>query len=148
MTFSVAISLLSEVAGLNQTIHQRYLNLYGQSEFVSSAVVAALGFGKYNLALEWLENGRCLVWSQLNQLKAQVNSLKIQHPILATQLIQAARALEIYGNCSVSFLKPSIQTISKTISQQKAIQKLTYFAAGYNNILAKNSTASKFSRIS
>jgi hypothetical protein len=56
--FSNAISLLSEVAGLEQTIRRRHANLHDYSHLVKSAMATALYFNKSNLALEWLEQGR------------------------------------------------------------------------------------------
>ncbi len=78
--FSVAINFLSEVAGLEQTILQRHANLHGHSEFVTFAVAIALHHHRFDLALEWLENSRCLVWNQLNQLRTPIDRLKNETP--------------------------------------------------------------------
>ena len=75
--FALAIRLLSEVAGLEQTIHHRHakLQFYGHSDLVGLAVATALRFNKVDLALEWLEQGRCVVWTQLNQLRTPTDMI-------------------------------------------------------------------------
>ena len=45
-------------------------------------------------ALEWLEQGRCLVWSQLNQLRTPVDDLRAHDPHLAQLFLEISTALE------------------------------------------------------
>ncbi len=137
--FSVAIDLLSEVAGLEQAIFQRYANLYGHSEFVTFAVAAALDFNRFDLdlALEWLENGRCLVWNQLNQLRTPIDRLKIKHPELANDFIKSAHIIELHANRSAIPLPLSIDSLSDSIAQQKIIQEHTNCATKYKETLSK-----------
>ncbi|KAF8903455.1 CHAT domain-containing protein [Gymnopilus junonius] len=63
------IRLASQVAGLEFTIQERYTFLLDVSELSASAAAAAFEHGRPDLALEWLEQGRCLVWGQLNTLR-------------------------------------------------------------------------------
>ncbi|KJA14886.1 hypothetical protein HYPSUDRAFT_1070996, partial [Hypholoma sublateritium FD-334 SS-4] len=133
--FSVAISLLSEVAGLEQTIPQRHAHLHGQSKFVALAVATALNLGRTDLALEWLENGRCLVWNQLNQLRAPIENLKIHHQSMAHEFIQVASALESYGTRSVLTLPPSMDILPKNILEQKETCNHTQQAIKYKELL-------------
>lgn len=133
--YAMIIDLRSKVAGLEQTIQQHYTNLYGHSTIVVAAVFAALCYSKVDIALEWLENGRCLVWSQLNQLRAPINSLCITNPSLADQFIQAANALEFYGTRSVLYLPPSMEKLSADISLQNDNLNHTLYAAKYKKLL-------------
>ncbi|KAF8900741.1 CHAT domain-containing protein [Gymnopilus junonius] len=71
----VAIHLISRVADLEQTIERRHNNLAGISTLSSSAAAVALSSGRPDLALEWLEHGRCLVWNQLNDLRTPFEKL-------------------------------------------------------------------------
>ena len=57
--FSLAVTLLTEVAGIEQTIHRRHANLDNSYDLVKFAVATALRFDKPDLALEWLEQGHC-----------------------------------------------------------------------------------------
>jgi hypothetical protein len=132
--FSLAISLLSEVAGLEQTIHRRYANLHGHSGFVGSAVATALHHDKADLALEWLEQGRCLVWNQLNQLRTPIGHLCKRNPLLADRFIKVASALESYGARSALFT-PSHATFSEDIRLQDDTRNHTTHAAEYKQLL-------------
>jgi hypothetical protein len=83
---------------LEQTIQKRYTNLTDISELSANAAATAFHFGKYDLALEWLEQGRCLVWRQLNDLRTPLDDLHMHHPALADDLLRVSRALESAGS--------------------------------------------------
>jgi hypothetical protein len=92
------IHLISLVAGLEQTIQKRYTTLMNISELSASAAATAFSYGEYDLALEWLEQGRCLVWRQLNDLRSPLDNLRIHNPALADDLLQVSKALENAGS--------------------------------------------------
>ncbi|KAF8817644.1 hypothetical protein BYT27DRAFT_7247186 [Phlegmacium glaucopus] len=133
--FANAIRLLSEVAGLEQTIHRRHANLHGHSDLVGSAVATALRFNKADLALEWLEQGRCLVWNQLNQLRTPIDNLRMKNPSLANRFIQVASALESYGTRSPLFIPSSHATLAEDIRLQDATRNHTLHATEYKQLL-------------
>ncbi|EDR11970.1 uncharacterized protein LACBIDRAFT_232120 [Laccaria bicolor S238N-H82] len=82
--FSTAIRLASQVAGLEQTIRIRHLNLFlNISDLSTTAAAAALLFGRHETAVEWLEQGRCLVWSQINNLRTPLGDLRDHDSVLA-----------------------------------------------------------------
>ncbi|KAF8817645.1 hypothetical protein BYT27DRAFT_7125939 [Phlegmacium glaucopus] len=133
--FANAISLLSEVAGLEQTIHRRHANLLDYSNLVGSAVTIALRFNKADLALEWLEQGRCLVWNQLNQLRTPIDNLRMKNPSLANRFIQVASALESYGTRSASSIPSSDATLAEDIRLQDDTRNHTLHATAYKQLL-------------
>ncbi|KAF8810864.1 hypothetical protein BYT27DRAFT_7253320 [Phlegmacium glaucopus] len=133
--FARAISLLSEVAGLEQTIHRRHTNLHDYSDLVASAVATALHFNKADLALEWLEQGRCLVWNQLNQLRTPIDNLSMKNPSLANRFIQVASALESYGTRSALSAPSSHATLAEDIRLQDATRNHTLRATEYRQLL-------------
>ncbi|KAF8804627.1 hypothetical protein BYT27DRAFT_7225266 [Phlegmacium glaucopus] len=133
--FANAISLLSEVAGLEQTIHRRHANLHNYSDLVRSAVATALHFNKPDLALEWLEQGRCLVWNQLNQLRAPIDNLRMENPSLANRFIHVASALESYGTRSALSIPTSHATLAEDIRLQDATRGHTLHATEYRQLL-------------
>ncbi|KAF8810875.1 hypothetical protein BYT27DRAFT_7090903, partial [Phlegmacium glaucopus] len=133
--FANAISLLSEVAGLEQTIHHRHANLHNYSHLAGSAVATALRFNKADLALEWLEQGRCLVWNQLNQLRTPIDNLHIKNPSLANRFIQVASALESYGTRSPLSIPSLHATIAEEIRLQDATRNHTIHATEYRQLL-------------
>ncbi|KAF8811437.1 hypothetical protein BYT27DRAFT_7134005 [Phlegmacium glaucopus] len=133
--FARAISLLSEVAGLEQTIHRRHANLHDYSDLVASAVATALPFHKADLALEWLEQGRCLVWNQLNQLRTPIDNLRMKNPSLANRFTQVASALESYGTRSALSIPSSHATLAEEIRLQDATRNHTLHATEYTQLL-------------
>ena len=56
------IQLLPRVVWFGNTFDQRYKYIAGMDSAVADAAAAAVSFGKFNLALEWLAQGRSIVW--------------------------------------------------------------------------------------
>ena len=96
--YDTAIKLVSKVAGLEQTIQKRHTNLLDISDLVTSGVACALKFGRPGLALEWLEQGRCFIWSQLNNLRTPLDALFAHDPEIACSMLTVSRALESAGS--------------------------------------------------
>ena len=133
--FALAISLLSELAGLEQTIHHRYDNLYCHSDLVRSAVATALCFNEASLALEWLEQGRCLVWTQFNQLCTPIDDLPMMNLPLADRFIIVSSALESYGTHSILSIPSSHATLAEDVHLQDDALKHTLYAIEYRQLL-------------
>ena len=133
--FALAISLLSELAGLEQTIHHQYAKLCGYPPVVPVAVANALHYNRPDLALEWLEQGRCLVWNQLNQLHTPVNSLHMRNPSLADRFVKVAKALESDGTCLALSSHSSYATLAEEIHIQDNTRDHTFHAADYRQLL-------------
>ncbi|KDR76740.1 hypothetical protein GALMADRAFT_1328675 [Galerina marginata CBS 339.88] len=130
--FSLAITLLSEVAGLEQTVHRRHANLLDHSDFLGLAVGVAFLLERPDAALEWLEQGRCLVWNQINQLRTPVDSLRMNYPSLADRFIEVAKALEFHGTRS----SPSSSgTLAEEIHIQDDTLIHTGLAADYRKLI-------------
>jgi hypothetical protein len=128
--FDLSINLLSEVAGLEQTIHRRHANLHDHSDFVASAVATALDCNELDLALEWLEQGRCLVWNQITQLCTPIDNLRTKSSSLADRFTKVASALESYGTRSISSTPSSHATLAEGIRLQDDTRNHTLHAAG------------------
>jgi len=96
--YAVIIDLISQIAGMDRTIEQRHSHLTKFSMLATSAASAALAQGEINKALEWLEQGRCLVWSQLHQLRTPVDSLRDYDERLAQRFMDTSSALELSGS--------------------------------------------------
>jgi len=96
--YGIAIDLISEIAGMDSTIMQRHTHLIDISTLTTSAVAAAFAHGEAKKALEWLEQGRCLVWSQLNQLRSSLNDLHVHDEHLAQRFSNISSALETSGS--------------------------------------------------
>jgi hypothetical protein len=89
---------MSQVVSLDQTIQRRHANLPDISDVSTSAAAAAFQLGKVDAAVELLEEGRCLVCSQLNNLGTPVDDLRIHDPDLADDLLRVSTALQFAGS--------------------------------------------------
>ena len=96
--YRTAIHLVSLISGLEQTIQKRYTYLINIPALLPSAAAIAFSYGEHELALEWLEQGRCLVWRQLNDLRTHLDDLHVHNPALANDLLRVSKALENAGS--------------------------------------------------
>ncbi|KAF9530089.1 CHAT domain-containing protein, partial [Crepidotus variabilis] len=158
--FDVAVELLSLVASLYQTVQNRYTNLLDISDLVTEAAVCALDNGSTDKALEWLEQGRCLVWNQLNQLRSPVDDLRASDAELADQFLAVSKSLESSGSRSdldgLSVEMPLIKQveIEREVSLHvKRVQEWTHLLAeirnlpGFGDFLRPPKAANIFARL-
>ncbi|KDR84600.1 hypothetical protein GALMADRAFT_133860 [Galerina marginata CBS 339.88] len=113
---------MSQVAGLEQTIQKRHSNLVDISNLSTSAAATAIEFGKPGLALEWLEQGRCLVWGQLNNLRTPllIDTLHGIEPSLSNQMARLSKALEQAGSrTELEALGPSPTVAQKMLIDEE-----------------------------
>ena len=96
--YAIAIDLVSHIVGMERTIEQRHTDLVNISGVTTSAASAAFEQDESEKALEWLEQGRCLVWSQLNQLRTPIDDLRAHDPPLAQRFLKVSSALESSGS--------------------------------------------------
>ncbi|KZT07983.1 uncharacterized protein LAESUDRAFT_650328 [Laetiporus sulphureus 93-53] len=96
---SIAMELLPQMTWLGLSIadSQRLLTNIGQ--YVLEAAAAAIHDGRPGLALEWLEQGRSIIWGQMLQLRTPVDDLKEAYPDLAVELERLSKALEAMRIC-------------------------------------------------
>ncbi|KAF8884225.1 CHAT domain-containing protein [Gymnopilus junonius] len=101
--------LLSVIAGVENTVKRRHDVLeitvnrrsdiqINSSELSTAAAVAALSVNNPKKALEWLEQGRCIVWNQINQLRTPVDDLRAHSPSLANEFSAVSKQLELAGS--------------------------------------------------
>ncbi|KAJ3530938.1 hypothetical protein NMY22_g8365 [Coprinellus aureogranulatus] len=98
VAFGVALGLVSLIGGLEQTVQGRHLQLQDVSGITLEAASAAFTFGHPDKALEWLEQGRCLVWNQLNGLRTPLDSLSSHDQGLAERVMKVSTRLEHAGS--------------------------------------------------
>ncbi|KAH6905451.1 CHAT domain-containing protein [Coprinopsis sp. MPI-PUGE-AT-0042] len=103
----VAIRLLTMVMGLGQRISKNHHRL--TEEFTRGGSRAAKAYlpleaatkavqcGRIEKALEWLEQGRCLLWNQLQILRAPLHHLAKHSSQLAQRIVSTSRVLESDG---------------------------------------------------
>jgi len=117
MAYGVAVDLITQIACLDRTIQQRHVDLIKISNLTTSAVLVAFALGKVEKALDWLEQGRCLVWSQLNQLHTPLDHLRTHNKLLARQFSEFSGALEMGSRRGSEHLD-----IDATVSQETSLQ--------------------------
>ncbi|KAF6764576.1 CHAT domain-containing protein [Ephemerocybe angulata] len=96
--FAIAINMIALIAGLERTVQGRYTKLQTTSGLALEAAAAACRLGRADKALEWLEQGRCHVWSQLNNLRTQLSDLRDHNKSLANRLEDISKRLELAGS--------------------------------------------------
>ncbi|CAE6437786.1 unnamed protein product, partial [Rhizoctonia solani] len=100
--FRATIDLLPHFIWLGATTTQRYHDLTLAENVAVQAAPAAIFISKYNLALEWLEHGRCVVWNQTLMLRSPVDNLASSHPFLADRIQSVAQELHHMNSHSTS----------------------------------------------
>ncbi|KAG9317751.1 hypothetical protein JVU11DRAFT_1969 [Chiua virens] len=92
--YSVAISLVPQLAWIGLSLAQRFHELVRGADVVREAAATALGSGHPETAVEWLEQGRSIVWGELFQLRSSYDELSSVHPNHARKLQELSTALE------------------------------------------------------
>ena len=131
----MSIELLSQVAGLEQTIEERYISIIETKNLSPTAAAIAIANGRYGLALEWLEESRCLVWNQVNRLRAPIEKLRSYNENLADDLLRVSRALEVAGSRQTSSIVDA--TITEKISIQSQVNSHLKHSREWDQLLKK-----------
>ncbi|KAG8690682.1 hypothetical protein FRC11_009859 [Ceratobasidium sp. 423] len=75
--YRVAMDLVPQLVWLGTTVSQRYIDVQIIGDLALEAAGVAIGEQEYSLALEWLEQGRSIVWSQTLQLRSPIDDLRL-----------------------------------------------------------------------
>jgi hypothetical protein len=90
-------------------------------EVVRHAASAAIAAQDYQKAVEWLEQGRSVIWAQLLTLRTPVDDLKKSHPDLAAELIYLSTSLETAGTRSAAANGTQSQSLQSIAKQSHAL---------------------------
>jgi hypothetical protein len=115
--YKTSVNLVSVAAGLRFTIQRRHQHLLETADISRAAAAIALSVGKVEQALEWLEQGRGLVWSQLSQLRAPIEVLRARDPELAERFLSVSKGLENAG--------AQLASASSSLEEKMVLQKRT-----------------------
>ncbi|KAJ7209202.1 CHAT domain-containing protein [Mycena pura] len=95
VAYEIAIGLLPQIAALSLSLRARQAVLgVIRSDLGPDAAACAIDQRKYDTAVELLEAGRSVFWSQCLQLRTPLDELRVSHPVLASKLTDLARQLE------------------------------------------------------
>ncbi|KAI0088784.1 CHAT domain-containing protein [Irpex rosettiformis] len=102
------LDLIPQVVWLGHDVDRRYEELIRLGTFSNKAAATAIAAGANTRAVEWLESGRSVVWSQVLSLRSPLDALKEKHRDIAIRLQQVCLALQ--GISSVD--NPSVIRLS------------------------------------
>ncbi|CAE6451246.1 unnamed protein product [Rhizoctonia solani] len=130
--FQTVMDLVPHVVWLGTRIGKRYKDARKIKDIASDAAAFAIKAGKYELAVEWLEEGRSVVWNQTLQLRNPFDDLATVDPLMAENLRQVASEL----HDTSSLLQTSSTALKDTIAQEAATQKHHRLAENYQRLVA------------
>ncbi|CAE6506681.1 unnamed protein product [Rhizoctonia solani] len=134
--YQTAINILPQFIWLGATTDQRYQDLEQVQNLATRAAAVAILASEYTLALEWLENARCVVWNQNLMLRSPLDQLHASHPILATRLLTIANQLYDAGSES----RESRVLSSGSLTPEQVVQQHHRLAMEYSNLLSQART--------
>ncbi|KAG9309340.1 hypothetical protein JVU11DRAFT_10576 [Chiua virens] len=91
---TASVGLLPQLVMIGLDFQDRYRGLLQAADAICEAAASAIELHRYDLAVEWLEQGRTIMWSQVSQLRIPVDDLRSSHPVLATQFERVSLELE------------------------------------------------------
>ncbi|KAJ7621820.1 CHAT domain-containing protein, partial [Mycena rosella] len=112
-----AMSLLPEAAWLGLSIDDRHRRIITAGPMVRDAARAAIYSGQLGKAVEWLEEGRSIIWGQLLNLRTPVDTLMQQNPDLAKEFISLSAQLEGAGTRGNDWKSGTLQSVAATAHQ-------------------------------
>ncbi|KAG8811895.1 hypothetical protein FRC19_003508 [Serendipita sp. 401] len=89
-----ATTIIPLVAWLGLSILDRHQHLAQIGGIVRDVASIAISLGKCDKAIEWLEQGRSIVWTQILQLRTPVDELGAVEPDLAGRLLHVSSLLD------------------------------------------------------
>ncbi|TFK47546.1 TPR-like protein [Heliocybe sulcata] len=136
--FQRAIHLLPQTVWFGLQVEDQYFHIRKLTAPAQDAAGAAIKIGSFNTALEWLEQGRSLVWNRLLQLQTPLDALHGVQPELAKRLSHIADRLHM-------------QTISggsstQTESSQQLYQDQSSLALEWEKLLKQARTLPGFEK--
>ncbi|KAJ6524356.1 TPR-like protein [Mycena capillaripes] len=95
--YARALELLPQLAWLGLSINDRHHHIMNAGKVVRDAAADAIAAFQYKQAVEWLEQGRSIIWGQLLQLRTPIDTLKQHYPKLADRFGFLSAQLEGVG---------------------------------------------------
>ncbi|KAI0083728.1 CHAT domain-containing protein [Irpex rosettiformis] len=137
--YKYALGLVPRCIWLGSNVRGRYASkeLPVIGVVVNSAVTAAISAGEYGLALEWLEAGRAVVWSQVLQLRTPLDDLRRRHPQLADDLYNVSQVLQHAASSPSSSLLSSTEPRRAQPSLKGQAQNSHIYALEYEKLIAQ-----------
>ncbi|KAG9079777.1 hypothetical protein FRC06_007478 [Ceratobasidium sp. 370] len=84
--YSRAMKLVPQVAWLGAAVEQRFGHIVSMGAISAEAAAIACSVGEHDVALEWVEAGRSIVWRQMLQLRTPFDDIAVVNPVLAGRM--------------------------------------------------------------
>ncbi|KZV66480.1 hypothetical protein PENSPDRAFT_585245 [Peniophora sp. CONT] len=149
LAYSRIVDVLPEIVWLGHGVGRRYQEAAKYGSIVSIAVGAAIDAGALQLAVEWLEAGRSLVWSQIISLRTPLDDLREENSQLADRLqevtlqLQRSSHMSRLDNEHPSFGSSSLNSATASNAVEDAHHRLVI---KFDNLLAEIRSHSGFER--
>ncbi|KAJ7107528.1 CHAT domain-containing protein [Mycena epipterygia] len=122
--YETFVELLPQQAMLGLDIHsrQKALTLNSNIGLVSDAAACAARNNSIGKAIEFLEAGRSVFWSQALQLHTSLDELQSAHPELATRISDISKQLELGSHRDVASIRilPAVHKDHMTVDKEDA----------------------------
>ncbi|KAF8436638.1 CHAT domain-containing protein [Boletus edulis BED1] len=132
---SIAINLFPQLAWIGLSLTHRYAELKQGADVVCEAAAAALDEGFPELAVEWLEQGRSIVWGELLQLRGSYEQLSSAYPDHGRRLQELSAALDDAGATREKSLSTFLESTDNAM--QRATQTLQQEAHRHRTLAMK-----------
>ena len=149
--YSVAIGLLPQLAWIGLSLARRYGELLHGADVVREAAAAALDSGRPETAVEWLEQGRSIVWGELFQLRSSHDELSSTYPDHAHRLRELSAALEGAGatrEMALSLVSKDVQSTAHRAEEplEQVVDRHRALAIRRDNLLQEIRRLPNFER--
>ncbi|KAF8129645.1 CHAT domain-containing protein [Mycena galopus ATCC 62051] len=125
--YRTSLDLLPVLAWLGLSIKDRHYHIVRAGKVARNAAAAAIAAGLPGMAVEWLEQGRSIIWGQLLNLRTPVDDLRKSYPVLAEKFIFLSAQLEGTGirGGELYVSNSSIQALNAQRSHDQALERNT-----------------------
>ncbi|KAF8752219.1 TPR-like protein [Rhizoctonia solani] len=131
--YQTAIDILPQYIWLGATTDQRYRDMEGTKTLPAKAPSAAIAASNYELALEWLEHARCVVWNQSLMLRSPLDELRSSDQTLADRLQEVTNQLYFASSRPRVFPKAP----ANSLALEQASQQHRRLAEEYNRLMVQ-----------
>ena len=121
---------------MEQILHARHSELTHIGNVTNEAAAIAISAEQYNTALEWLEQGRSIVYNQLLQLRTPIDTLHAVQPTLANDLLCIAKALEHTSNHRMDIQVP-LTPLDRQLSMEEIAQDHHHLAGEWEILVER-----------
>jgi hypothetical protein len=117
--FDALVEVVPAMAGIGQTVQRRHELLTSLSNHILRGASVAVSAGRVDKALEWLERGRGLVWSQISSLRTPLDGLRAVDGPIADRFETISRALDASG----ARMQDPMARLQATIDQKISLEE-------------------------